>query len=51
MKSYEELIEAKEELDDIRTFDESINPALEAFRSGNAVTLKKYQQHRKTKAR
>ncbi len=51
LPTYEKLIEAQEDLEDIRDFDECASRALAEYRRGEYVTLKEYKRQVKAKRR
>ena len=51
VKSYEQLLKAKEELAEIRAFDESVGVALDSYKKGDFMTLDEYKRHRKSRPR
>lgn len=51
LTSYERLMEAKEELEDIREFDESAGRAKAEYKKGEYVTLEEYKRQRKPRGR
>ncbi len=51
LSTYEKMIEAQEDLEDIRDFDEYASRALAEYRRGEYVTLKEFKRQAKAKRR
>jgi hypothetical protein len=51
LPSYEKLLEAQEDREDIRDFDEHAKRAISEYRRGEYVTLEEYARQRKTSRR
>ncbi|MBI5471636.1 MAG: hypothetical protein HY961_04765 [Ignavibacteriae bacterium] len=49
LATYNKMVEAQEDLDDIRDFKESAEQAMAEYRGGDYVTLLEYKHHRKAK--